>query len=256
MDLSPSAWQCFALCIELQRTKRIRLKNSVAALESVWNPQSERGQCEYNSVAAVVTSPALCAAVSKPAAGVEKLPSATSEIRTSPSTFSASLFPFPVVKNCKTFSLIFVIPVLSLCLDEEQDCWLASGKMRKWDSLVEESYDPPPLPLQVFWRLHVSYDTRQLTNVETTTLTSLESSYIMSLLCLEEYLSDAGDQDCKICFKDYKLEQVTYELRCGRWEKWLLTRQGKCASGNIKVLGNLLKIVFFIVYQFEIWWHE
>lgn len=81
---------------------------------------------------------------------------------------------------------------------------------------MEESYDPPPLPLQVFWRLHVSYDTRQLTNVETTTLTSLESSYIMSLLCLEEYLSDAGDQDCKISFKDYKLEQVTYELRCGR----------------------------------------
>lgn len=75
MELSPSAWQCLALCIELQRTARIRLKNSVAALKSVWNPQRERGQRRCDS-AAVVTTSALRANVPEAAAQVGEQPSA------------------------------------------------------------------------------------------------------------------------------------------------------------------------------------
>lgn len=51
MELSPSAWQCLPLCNELQRITRIRLKYSVAALKSVWNPEGEWGQCECDGVA-------------------------------------------------------------------------------------------------------------------------------------------------------------------------------------------------------------
>lgn len=36
---NPQAWRRLALCNELQRITRIRLKNSAAALKSVWSPE-------------------------------------------------------------------------------------------------------------------------------------------------------------------------------------------------------------------------